>query len=89
MAIPTPSKTANKHAQPIAEFRMDLKPPLTAKVPPVQNPARIALYGSSFFRIAFTVQSNVLNSPPQTPKLPPKTGALALTAVIAPIRLSP
>jgi hypothetical protein len=36
-----------------------------------------------------TAQSNVENKPPQTPKLPPKTGALALTAVTAPSRLSP
>jgi hypothetical protein len=49
----------------------------------------LALYGSSFFLIPFTAQSNVENSPPQTPKLPPNTGALALIAVSAPIRRSP
>jgi hypothetical protein len=31
----------------------------------------------------FTAQSNVLNMPPQTPKLPPRTGARALIAVMA------
>jgi hypothetical protein len=36
-----------------------------------------------------TAQSNVENKPPQTPKLPPRTGARALIAVIAPIRRSP
>lgn len=36
-----------------------------------------------------TAQSNVENRPPQTPKLPPRTGARALIAVIAPIRRSP
>lgn len=49
----------------------------------------LALYGSSFFLIPLTAQSNVENSPPQTPKLPPSTGARALIAVNAPIRLSP
>jgi len=49
----------------------------------------LALYGSSFFLIPFTAQSNVENSPPQTPKLPPNTGALALIAVRAPILRSP
>lgn len=37
----------------------------------------------------FTAQSNVEKSPPQTPKLPPSTGARALIAVIAPMRRSP
>ena len=37
----------------------------------------------------FTAQSNVENSPPQTPKFPPRTGARALMAVIAPMRRSP
>lgn len=49
----------------------------------------LALYGSSFFRIPFTAQSNVLNRPPQTPKLPPRTGARALMAVSMPSRRSP
>lgn len=49
----------------------------------------LALYGSSFFLTPFTAQSNVENSPPQTPKLPPNTGARALIAVSAPIRRSP
>lgn len=37
----------------------------------------------------FTAQSNVENRPPHTPKLPPRTGARALMAVIAPMRRSP
>lgn len=37
--MPTPSITANKHAQPIAEFRAAFIPPLTASAPPVKNPA--------------------------------------------------
>ena len=65
----------------------------------------IAFQGSSFFRMLsdcqlrfqidvgkpypLTAQSYVEKSPPQTPKLPPSTGALAFMAVIAPILLSP
>lgn len=49
----------------------------------------LALYGSSFFRMPFTAQSNVEKRPPQTPKFPPSTGARALIAVRAPIRRSP
>ena len=37
--IPTPSMTANKIAQPIAELRAALIPPLTANAPPVKKPA--------------------------------------------------
>ena len=36
-----------------------------------------------------TAQSYVEKRPPQTPKLPPSTGALAFMAVIAPILRSP
>lgn len=81
--MPTPSMTANKMAHPIAPFRIARGPPRTASEPPVKNPAMIAFHGSSFFRTPFTAQSNVLNRPPQTPKLPPSTGARALMAVIA------
>ena len=35
------------------------------------------------YRIPLTAQSKVENMPPQTPKLPPSTGARALMAVIA------
>ena len=41
------------------------------------------------YLIPFTAQSNVENRPPHTPKLPPRTGARALMAVIAPMRRSP
>ncbi len=81
--IPTPSMTASKIAHPIAPFRIALGPPRTANAPPVKKPAMMAFHGSSFFRTPFTAQSKVLNMPPQTPKLPPKTGARAFTAVIA------
>jgi hypothetical protein len=37
----------------------------------------------------FSAQSYVENNPPQTPKFPPNTGALAFIAVRAPILLSP
>jgi hypothetical protein len=37
--IPTPSITASKHAQPIAEFLAAFAPPLIASAPPVKNPA--------------------------------------------------
>lgn len=87
--IPTPSMTANKIAHPIAPLRIALAPPLTARAPPVKNPAMIAFQGSSFFRIPFTAQSKVENNPPQTPKFPPSTGARALIAVRAPILRSP
>ena len=66
-----------------------------AKLPPNDNVAVrnsryiLALYGSSFFLMPLTAQSNVENSPPQTPKFPPRTGALALIAVRAPILRSP
>ena len=76
-------------AHPIAEFLAAFKPPRTASAPPVKKPAMMALYGSSFFRIPLTAQSNVENRPPHTPKLPPRTGARALMAVTAPIRRSP
>jgi hypothetical protein len=49
----------------------------------VKKPAMMAFHGSSFFRTPLTAQSNVLNMPPQTPKLPPSTGARALIAVRA------
>jgi len=82
-AIPTPSITASRIAHPIAPFRIALGPPLTAKAPPVKPPAMIAFHGSSFFRTPFTAQSNDENMPPQTPKLPPNTGARAFIAVRA------
>jgi len=89
MPIPTPSMTAKKMAHMMAPFRAALYPPLTARAPPVKKPAMMELYGSSFFRIPLTAQSNVLNMPPHTPKLPPVTGARALMAVIMPILRSP
>ena len=54
----------------MAELRAARAPPLIASEPPVKKPAMIALYGSSFFLIPFTEQSNNEKRPPQTPKLP-------------------
>jgi hypothetical protein len=87
--IPTPSMTASNIAQDIAPFRIGRQPPRTASEPPVKKPAMMAFHGSSFFLMPFTAQSYALNRPPQTPKLPPSTGARALIAVIAPMRRSP
>jgi hypothetical protein len=50
---------------------------------PVKKPAMMAFHGSSFFRMPLTAQSKDEKSPPQTPKLPPRTGARALMAVSA------
>jgi len=60
-----------------------------ANPPPVMNPAMIAFQGSSFCLTPFTAQSNVENIPPQAPKFPPSTGALALMAATDPVRRSP
>ena len=84
--IPTPSMTASSIAHPIAPFRIARGPPRTARAPPVKKPAMMAFQGSSLRRTPLTAQSKVLNMPPQTPKLPPRTGARALTAVIAGVR---
>lgn len=73
----------------MAEFLVCFQPPLIAKAPPVKNPAITAFQASSLFLTALTVQSKVENKPPQTPKLPPTTGALALIAERAPYPLSP
>lgn len=54
----------------MAELRAAANPPRIAREPPVKNPAVMALYGSSFFLIPLTAQSNVEKRPPQTPKLP-------------------
>lgn len=56
---------------------------------PVMKPAMMAFHGSSFCRMPLTAQSNVENMPPQTPKLPPNTGARALIAPNDPTRRSP
>ncbi|EDK37360.2 conserved hypothetical protein [Meyerozyma guilliermondii ATCC 6260] len=87
--IPTPSNTPNKQAHVMAEFLVCFHPPLKAKAPPVKNPAITAFHASSLLLTALTVQSNVENNPPQTPKFPPTTGARALTAAIEPYILSP
>jgi len=63
--------------------------PRKAKLPPVRKPEMIAFHGSSFCLYPFTAQSNVENSPPQTPKFPPRTGARALIADNEPTRRSP
>jgi hypothetical protein len=60
-----------------------------AKQPPVMKPEMIAFQASSFCRQPLTAQSNVENMPPQTPKLPPVTGARAFIVDMAPTRRSP
>lgn len=60
-----------------------------AKQPPVMNPEMIAFHASSFCRQPLTAQSNVENMPPQTPKLPPVTGARAFIEEMAPTKRSP
>lgn len=87
--MPTPSMIPKKHAHEMAEFRVCFHPPRMAKAPPVKNPAMMAFHASSLFLMPFTVQSNVENNPPHTPKLPPNTGALALMALKLPYHLSP
>ncbi|AEO58686.1 hypothetical protein MYCTH_2093591 [Thermothelomyces thermophilus ATCC 42464] len=86
--------TASRIAQLMAPFLAALYPPRIANEPPVKNPAiwssrSWSTYASSFFLMPLTAQSNVLNKPPQTPKLPPKTGARILIAVMAPSLRSP
>jgi hypothetical protein len=46
----------------------------------------IEFQGSSFFRMCARVQSNVVNIPPHTAKLPPMIGARSLTASSEPSR---
>lgn len=60
-----------------------------ARQPPVKKPEIIAFHISSFCRTPFTAQSKVENMPPQTPKLPPVTGARALITESAPTKRSP
>lgn len=60
-----------------------------AKQPPVMKPEMMAFQASSFCRQPLTAQSNVENMPPQTPKLPPVTGARAFIVEMAPTRRSP
>ena len=60
-----------------------------AKQPPVMKPEIMAFHASSFCRYPFTAQSNVENMPPQTPKLPPVTGARAFIVEMEPARRSP
>jgi hypothetical protein len=60
-----------------------------AKQPPVMKPEIMAFHASSFCRYPFTAQSNVENMPPQTPKLPPVTGARAFIVEMDPAKRSP
>lgn len=60
-----------------------------ARQPPVMNPEMIAFHASSFCRHPLIAQSKVENIPPQTPKLPPVTGARAFIDEIAPTKRSP
>jgi len=53
------------------------------------KPERMAFQASSFCRQLLIAQSKVENIPPQTPKLPPVTGARAFIEETAPARRSP
>jgi hypothetical protein len=60
-----------------------------ARHPPVMKPEMMLFQASSFWRYPLTAQSKVENMPPQTPKLPPVTGARAFMDDRAPTRRSP
>jgi len=86
---PTPSNTPRRMPHATADPKADLGPLRAARQPPVMNPEMIAFHASSFCRYPFTAQSNVENIPPQTPKLPPVTGARAFMDDTAPTSRSP
>jgi len=81
-----PPNTHRQKSSNTLQYRNLLR---AAKQPPVMNPDIIAFHASSFCRIPLTAQSNVENIPPQIPKLPPVTGALAFIDEIAPTKRSP
>ena len=85
----TPSKTPSRMPHMTPAPAAVLGPPRMASVEPVKKPAMIAFHGSSFWRMDLTLQSNDVNSPPQIPKLPPRTGARALMAETEPRKRSP
>jgi len=86
---PTPSKTPRRIPQAMADPKADLGPLRAAKQPPVKKPDMMAFQGSSFCRQPLMAQSKVENMPPQTPKLPPVTGARAFMEETAPMKRSP
>ena len=86
---PTPSNTLSKIPHITADVRAPLGPLRAARHPPVIKPEMMAFHMSSFCRQPLTAQSNVENMPPQTPKLPPVTGARALMTERAPTIRSP
>jgi len=86
---PTPSNTPNRIPQATAEPKADLGPLRAAKQPPVKKPEAMAFHASSFCLQPLMAQSNVENIPPQTPKLPPVTGARDLITERAPGNRSP
>lgn len=87
--IPIPSINANKMAPTAADLKAAEGPPLAARTAPVIAPLPIEFQGSSLPRMPIKQQSNVENSPPHTAKLPPRTGALVLTAPMLPYNLEP
>lgn len=86
---PTPSKTPRRIPHMTPAPNAVLGPPRMAKLEPVKKPAIMAFHGSSFWRTDLTVQSKDVKRPPQTPKLPPRTGARALIADTDPRKRSP
>jgi len=86
---PTPSNTPSKIPQATADPKAAFGPLRAAKQPPVMKPEIMAFHASSFCRNPFTAQSNVENMPPQTPKLPPVTGARAFIVEREPAKRSP
>jgi len=86
---PTPSNTPSRIPQATADPNAAFGPLRAAKQPPVIKPEIMAFHASSFCRYPFTAQSNVENMPPQTPKLPPVTGARAFMVEMEPARRSP
>ncbi|RUS21917.1 hypothetical protein BC937DRAFT_91036 [Endogone sp. FLAS-F59071] len=89
MAMPTPSINASSVPLTAAEIAAALAPPRKARIPPAAAPAIMEFHGSSFCLSPFRVQSKVEKRPPQTAKLPPRTGARAFMAVTAPRTRSP
>lgn len=69
-----PSIMASKNPPMAAEREAARQPPRAANTPPVNAPDAIEFHGSSFRLIQTKVQSKVEKSPPQTAKLPARSG---------------
>jgi hypothetical protein len=84
--MPTPSITANRHAQPMAEFRAAFAPPLIAKAPPVKKPAitihLLAVVPPSKFGSVFAKPCSLLQIPQNTISTSSLPGWMAHTSII-------